>query len=521
VPSAAQQATRPGRVAQLIAEGVSALERGDEKTARSLFQKALAANPRDVKAHTYLAVLADRAGHLDEAERHFAAAAKAAPQSPSARNNYGAILLRLGRLQQAAAQFEASLRLDQSQLSALVNLAQIRFTFGTPEELRKARELFERARAIAPDAGINRALLLIALRLSDKQAASGFYRDYEAQLSGSGDAATSITPAMRAELGAALFEVGLINEAMTEFAAAVKADPANTKSIVRLAHAQLAQKDVLGAGRTLEAALARGLDEAPIYAALADIYEQNRHIENAIPAMRLAIQRDPENEAYRFRYAMLLTDTKAPAAAVIRLQEALEKFSSSPRLWFALGVAYSALHKSAEATEAFTRTLQLDPKFAPALAYLGTAYDEEGKYAEAIAYYERALAIDEKLVIVHHLLGEVMLKQSPNDTARAETHFSQATQLDPTFAPARLSLGKIYARTNRLNEAVNQFERVVALDENLAEAYYQLGRLYVRVKRPNEAQTALATFKRLSDTQKEQTQQERREILRRLAHVRF
>jgi tetratricopeptide (TPR) repeat protein len=208
----------------------------------------------------------------------------------------------------------------------------------------------------------------------------------------------------------------------------------------------------LGAGRTLEAALARGLDEAPIYAALADIYEQSRHIENAIPAMRLAIQRDPENEAYRFRYAMLLTDTKAPAAAVIRLQEALEKFPSSPRLWFALGVAYSALHKSAEATEAFTRTLQLDPKFAPALAYLGTAYDEEGKYAEAIAHYERALAIDEKLVIVHHLLGEVMLKQSPNDTARAETHFSQAAQLDPTFAPC-----PIVARENL--RAHQSFER--------------------------------------------------------------
>ena len=59
-------------------------------------------NPGDVSAHTYLGVLADRAGDLLEAERHFAAAAVNDPSSSAARNNYGAILLKLGRLKEAA-----------------------------------------------------------------------------------------------------------------------------------------------------------------------------------------------------------------------------------------------------------------------------------------------------------------------------------------------------------------------------------------------------------------------------------
>lgn len=503
----------------LIAEGASALERGDAVAARAFFQRALRVDPNNVEAHTYLGVLADRAGELAEAERHFAAAAIANPLSPAARNNHGAILLRMGRIKQAAAQFETSLRLDKNQPSALINLAQIRFTSGTPDALRAARDLFERARAIAPDAEIARSLIIIALRLNDTRAAAEYYRDYAARLSSAtGDVAR---PSARAELGAALLAAGLAGEAAEELSAVLTAEPANINAVVLLARAHLERKDIPAAGRTLEGAVARGIDAAPIYAALAEVYEKSKHIENAIPAMRLAIQRDPNNEAYRFRYAMLLTDTQAPAAAVIRLQEALQQFPRSPRLWFALGVAHMAEHKSDLAIKAFTRALELDAKFAPALAYLGVAYDEQGRYAEAITYYERALAVDERLSIVHYLLAEALLKQNANDTLRAETHLTRAVALDQTFARARLSLGKIYARTDRLSEAITHLERAIALDANLAEAYYQLGRIYMRLKRTAEAQTALATFKRLSDTQKEQSQSERREMVRRLANVRF
>jgi tetratricopeptide (TPR) repeat protein len=72
-----------------------------------------------------------------------------------------------------------------------------------------------------------------------------------------------------------------------------------------------------------------------------------------------------------------------------------------------------------------------------------------------------------------------------------------------------------------LPEAVAEFEQVIRLDPNLAEAYYQLGRALNRLKRTAEAQSALAAFKRLSDSQKQQEQDGQREIVRRLADVVF
>lgn len=494
---------------QFVDEGLAAFDRGDTSAARDAFEKALNLKKDEVTAHTYLGIIADRNGDLKDAERHFAAAVKAEPNRASARNNYGAILMRTGRASLAAVEFEKSLKLDPDQPNALVNLAQIRFT---SDDLRGSVELFKRAFAIKPDAEVARALTVISLRLKDYPAASAYYQSYA---TAPGDAAAS-----RAELGAALFEAGLLKEAEAELTAAIKLNPADTDSVVRLARVYLARKEIPAAGRTLEASVARGNDPAAVYALLADVYEQSGHVENAIPAMRLAIQRDPQSEKYRFAYAVLLTNSNAPGAAVIRLEESLQTFPTSSRLWFALGFANFKLDKNEEAERALRKAIELDPKFAPAFAYLGLLRAKTGAYGEAITLYDSALRADSKLAVVHHLIADAILKQ--NGDARAiETHLRQSVEMDPTFTPARLSLGKLFMRAQRWTDAISELEQVVKLDPSVPEAYYQLGLAYGRLKRTSDAQSAMATFKRLSDAEKKREDEDLREVVKRLSNVRF
>ena len=495
---------------RFVDEGVAAFDRGDVASARNAFEKALSLKKDEVTAHTYLGIIADQAGDLKQAEQHFAAAVKAEPNRASARNNYGAILMRTGRSSLAAVEFEKSLKLDPDQPNALVNLAQIRFA---ADDLRASAELFRRALTIKPDVEIARALTVIALRLKDHSAASTYYKSYAVD-------ASSQSTAARAELGAALFEAGLLEEAEAELSVAVSGNPADTDSVVRLARVYLARKNVAAAGRTLEAAVARGNDPAPVYALLAEVYEQSGHVQNAIPAMRLAIQRDPKSEKYRFAYAVLLTNSNAPAAAVIRLEEALREFPASSRLWFALGFANFRLDKNEESERALRKAIELDPKFAPAFAYLGLIRSRTGAYAEAIKLYENALHADAKLAVVHHLIAGAMLQQN-TDARVVESHLRQAVTMDPTFTPARLSLGKLFMREQRWPEAVVELEQVVKLDPNAPEAYYQLGLAYGRLKRSADVQTAMATFKQLSDAAKKREDQELREVVKRLSNVRF
>jgi Tfp pilus assembly protein PilF len=511
--------TRAEQATQLVADGVAALEKNDVTAARSYFQQALAAEPGHVMAHTYLGILADRSGDLPEAERHFAVAAATDKSSSAARNNYGAVLLKLGRPKEAAIQFELSLRLNKEQPNALVNLAQIRFAGGTPQDWRAARELFERAYALNPDAEVARALIVIALLLKDPDAAAKYYPEYSTRIRAVSNSIN--TSASRGELGGALLEARLFKEAVIELTAAVSADPANTEAILRLAKAYLGANDIPAAGRTLESAVARGVNTAPIYVLLASVYEQSGHIENAIPAMRLAIERDSQSEEYRYNYGLLLTRALAPDAAVIRLKEALETFPGSARLWLALGLAHFKAGRNGDAAKALIHTVELDPKIATAHAYLGMTYVETGDSDNALKQYEQALAINPRLGVVNYLVAETLLKQTSPDSQRIETELARAIKLEPSFVPARLALGKLYARNNRFVEAARELEAVIKLDPNLAEAYYQLGRTYTRLKRTVEAQTTLATFKQLSEAQKAQGQKDRKDIVARLANVLF
>jgi thioredoxin-like negative regulator of GroEL len=76
-------------------------------------------------------------------------------------------------------------------------------------------------------------------------------------------------------------------------------------------------------------------------------------------------------------------------------------------------------------------------------------------------------------------------------------------------------------RSNRLEEAAAELEGIIKVDPKLAEAYYQLGRVYVRLKKKDEAQAIMTTFESLSNAEKEQSESQRRDIVRRLADVRF
>src|SRR6185436_9868590 len=128
--------------------------------------------------------------------------------------------------------------------------------------------------AIKPDVDVARALTAISLRLNDYTSASSYYQNYMSGLSAQTEAPAQ-SAAARAELGAALFEAGLLKEAESELTAAISLNPADTDSVVRLARVYLARKEIPAAGRTLEASVARGNDPAPVYALLADVYEQS------------------------------------------------------------------------------------------------------------------------------------------------------------------------------------------------------------------------------------------------------
>ncbi len=506
------------KIEKLLADSTAALQAGDFIRAKTILREVLSIAPRNAAANTLAGIVADKENDLPKAEKYFALAAKTAPNAPETRNNYGAILLRLGRKKEAAGEFTASLAANPQQASALVNLAQIRITEG---DLAAARELFGKAKIIAPDIEILRALVTISLKLQEKERAAQEFAEYLSELKAKSAPLSGDIKARDVSFAEALLAGSMAGEAGQELELILSSDKQNVGALILLSKVFIQQKNIRAAGRLLESAVAGGLDDAKVYLALAEVYEAGGYPENAIPAMRRAIAKEPKNDFYRSRYGLLLVNSKAPAAALVRIEEALKEFPDSPSLWFALGIAQFDNNKIPEAGKAFEKALLIDSKLIPALAYLGAVFVEQARYADAVKIYEQAIGLNGKVALLHYLLGDTLLKITDIDEKRIEAALKRAAELDANLTSAHLTLGRLYVRQARWADAAAYLERAAKLEPERAETFYQLGRVYARLKRTDESKATLERFKQLNDSQKEQKAVDRRELVRRLANVRF
>ena len=86
--------------------GMAYLNQGDLGLAKEKLDRAVAENPGDPNVHSAMAMLQDRLGHADQADREFKAALSLGPRSPDVLNNYAVYLCRTGRTDEGVKSFE-------------------------------------------------------------------------------------------------------------------------------------------------------------------------------------------------------------------------------------------------------------------------------------------------------------------------------------------------------------------------------------------------------------------------------
>jgi type IV pilus assembly protein PilF len=86
--------------------GMAYLNQGDLGLAKEKLDRALAENPGDPNVHSAMAMLQDRLGHPDQADKEFKTALNIGPRSPDVLNNYAVYLCRNGRVDEGVKTFE-------------------------------------------------------------------------------------------------------------------------------------------------------------------------------------------------------------------------------------------------------------------------------------------------------------------------------------------------------------------------------------------------------------------------------
>lgn len=210
--STKRPADAPGRSAadMQVQLGQGYLQQGKLETAQERLQRALKLDPKNVDAHTMMAVLNERIGRPEMAEKFYRSAAELKPDGGAVNNNYGAFLCGKGRYDEADVYFQRALAdpfyktpgdaygnagtcaakagqsdkalgyfrsaLETQPKNAMALFEMARINYEKNDNLR-ARAFMQRLEAVAPpEPAILELGERIELRLGDKTAAKN-YRD--------------------------------------------------------------------------------------------------------------------------------------------------------------------------------------------------------------------------------------------------------------------------------------------------------------------------------------------------------
>jgi tetratricopeptide (TPR) repeat protein len=126
--------------------GMAFMDAGDLRNASERFRKALALNPRNLKAHIGLGNTLEALGDQDQARGHYQEAVQLDPASAIAHINVGNILLKRNDLAGAIAEYQIALKHEPDNVFAQYNIGQCYAATGrNPEALAHLSAAYRRS----------------------------------------------------------------------------------------------------------------------------------------------------------------------------------------------------------------------------------------------------------------------------------------------------------------------------------------------------------------------------------------
>jgi len=188
---------------------------------------------------------------------------------------------------------------------------------------------------------------------------------------------------------------------------------------------------------------------------------------------------------------LLITNTPASQQA----QRAAEVLREEAYRANNLGVALLEQFKPREATEAFRKALELDPKLAMARINLGIALFNDANLAEAQKELQTVAQVAPTALQPHYVLG--LIAKSQNRPEEALQAFQQVLKSDKDDVGANINLGQLLAQQRKYPEAITALRIALAAEPYNATALYNLGTALLRSGQREEGQRVISQFQEL------------------------
>jgi tetratricopeptide (TPR) repeat protein len=183
------------------------------------------------------------------------------------------------------------------------------------------------------------------------------------------------------------------------------------------------------------------------------------------------------------------------------LKVAAAQNPSSAQTRFYCGRLQYRMANYAAARDEFMSCLALNPAYPQATENLGLALEAMGDVSGAEERYRQAIAFDKagktpRTELPYVCLAALLLKQ-PGQDRDAEELLKAALSNNPKSAWAHFELGRLYFKQRDDDAAAKHLALSAEFDNNYSRPHFFLGKIYQRTDRLQEAQTEFARFKEL------------------------
>lgn len=516
--AAAKAAPGDARVATSVAMAKAA--QGGAAGGQALAQLEAIAAEDKTRSRADLAVISAklRQNDLPGALKAIDALQKKMPDSPLAYNLRGRVQLLQRDMAAATASFEAALSKDAKFFPAIASLAAIDLSANKPEAARKRLQdalkadprSFQAALALAELSARTGApvpevteQIAAAIKLSPAEPTPRLLMvnhllgagDNKAALSAAQDATAALPTNLDVmdALGRALMAAGDAKQAIATIRKLAAAQPNNPMHLVRLADANVLNKDTAEAQRNLKKALEikpdlvaakRGLimlavvDKRP-----QDAITMSRELQKSRPSEGIGYSLEGDVEAQRGNW-----DT-----AIGAYRAGLQR-GPTTELTIKLHVALVNSGKRAEADRLAADWQKANTKDAAFIYYLGDFALQRKDVAEAEAYYRQVTELQPRNALAYNNIAWLMATAGkPGAVAMAE----KANTLLPERAPLLDTLATALAADNQVKKAVEVQRRAMARNPDDPSLRLNLAKHLLKAGEKDEARFELETLQKL------------------------
>jgi len=285
-------------------------------------------------------------------------------------------------------------------------------------------------------------------------------------------------------VGRDLLKRGLLDEAEREFRLAIEADANDLEAIAGLGQVEVARGQYSEGMAHLERATRVPSQMVSALRSLGDAYAATGDLTRAASAYRQAVALSPTDIDMRLALVRSLTEIGEYGEARTVCADAIRLAKGNPatlaQAYRQMGEVYSREGNTPEGFAALYKSSELDPRNTQTAKALATCAVRAGLYAEAAAAYNRVLKLAPLDVEAKKQLAWVNFKMERFPVAIK--HYEAVG--DSLGTVDRYYLAQAYAKSNRVDRAVELFRDVVRIDPdnykgvycNMAYAYYEANR---------------------------------------------